>query len=148
MATMLEILSDEVVIQFFEYLDAYQLFRAFFSLNSRFNRLLKDPLLYLKFNSKYVRSIDAIDVEMWHTIVSHLTAITLIHDRHIRIFMSVCREIDFMCLQSLTLRRVYIGKSKKISRLFDKSFFDYRQRISCKIHFKFKIIKKFTCSSN
>jgi hypothetical protein len=104
MATVLEILSNEVLMQFFEYLDAYHLFNGFFNLNSRFNRLLTDYRLYLKFNSKHIR-----DVKIWPIMLNYLTAVTLINDKHIRMLMSISKENDFIYLQSMTLRRVRIS---------------------------------------
>ncbi len=146
MMVVLEILSNEVLMQIFEYLDAYHLFKAFFNLNSRCNQLLKDHRLRLKLNSKYIRDNDMINPHTWHTMVHHLTAVTLINDKHIRIFMSVSKESNLPHLQSLTLRRVRISKGQK-TYLFDKSFFgSYRKSISCQIHLKFKIIEKLTCS--
>ncbi len=58
--TVLEILSNEILMQIFEYLDGYHLFKGFFNLNYRFNRLLKDHRLNLKSNSKYVHHQDII----------------------------------------------------------------------------------------
>ena len=112
MTTVLEILSNEILMQFFEYLDAYHLFKAFLDLNSRFNCLLEDRYLYLKFNSKHIRNNAIIDGKMWTIMMNHLTAITLINDKHIRMFMLGCKESDLMCLQSMTLRRVHISKGK------------------------------------
>jgi hypothetical protein len=124
MVIVLEILSNEVLMQIFEYFDAYHLFKAFFNLNSRFNQLLKDYRLRLKLNSKYIRDNAMINPQIWHTMVHHLTAVTLINDKHIRIFMSVCNESNLLHLQSLTLRRVRISKGQKIFKdFFNKSFF-------------------------
>jgi len=110
--TELEMLCNEVLMQFFEYLDGYHLFKTFYNLNSRFNRLLTDHQQHLKFNSKYVRENDIIDNKTWSIMVNYLTAITLIKDKHIRMLMSVCNEDDLICLKSLTLRRVRITKAK------------------------------------
>ncbi len=109
---MLEILSAEVAIEVFEYFDAYQLFKAFFNLNSRFNQLLKDPQLYSKFNSKYVRNINPIDTEMWYTMANRLISVTLANDKYIRVYMPVFQQSDLICLQSLRLHRVRIDKDK------------------------------------
>ena len=117
MVTVLEILSNEVIMQVFEHLDAYHLFKAFFNLNFRFNRLLTDHRLNFKFNSKHIRDNDKIDVKMWHTMVNYLTAVTLINDKHVRMFMSISKESDLIYLRSLTLRRVRIRKGKKNERL-------------------------------
>ncbi len=122
MATVLEILSNEVLMQCFEHLDAYHLFKAFFDLNARFNRLLTDHQLHLKFNSKHIRDNDPIDVKMWHIMVNYLTAVTLINDKHIRMFMSISQESNLTHLQSLTLRQVRIRKGKNMKR-FKSIFF-------------------------
>ena len=113
MVTILERLSNEVLIQVFEYLDGYHLFKAFFNTNYRFNRLLKDHQLNLKFHSKHVRNNGIIDVTMLRIMVNYLTAITLVNDKHIRMLMSACKESDFMYLHSLTLRQVRIKRGKK-----------------------------------
>jgi hypothetical protein len=118
MVTVLEILSNEVLMQLFEYLDAYHLFNGFFDLNSRFNRLLTDYRLYLKFNSKYIRDNNIIDVKMWPIMLNYLTAMTVINDKHIRMLMSISKEHDFKYLQSMTLRRVRISKRKIKMNLF------------------------------
>lgn len=123
MAIILEILSNEVIMQFFEYLDAYHLFQAFFNLNFRFNQLLKDHRLYLKLNSKYIHNNDKIDIKTWHIMVNYLTAITLINDKHIRMFMSISQESDLLYLQSLTLRQVRISKGKKNKKIKMNFFF-------------------------
>jgi len=122
MTTVLEILSNEVFMLFFEYMNAYHLFKAFFNLNSRFNRLLTDHRLYLKFNSKHIRDNDIIDMKMWHIMTNYLTAITLINDKHIRMFMLVSKENNFTYLQSLTLRRVHISRGRKMNFFKNKSF--------------------------
>jgi hypothetical protein len=143
--TVLETLSNEVLMQTFEHLDGYHLFKAFFNLNHRFNRLLKDHRLNLKFHSKHIRANDTIDPKMLRIMVKYLTAVTLVNDKHIRMLMSVCKESDFICLHSLTLRQVRIRRG---NRKFDNyemnisSFF--RKSFSCSIYFKFEIIEKFT----
>jgi len=109
--SVFEILSDEVLMELFEYLDAYHLFKTFFNLNSRFNQLLKDHRLRLKFNSKHLHENETIGIEMW-PIIKRLTAITLVKDKHIRQLMSVYKENDFTCLESLTLYRVRISTAK------------------------------------
>ncbi|CAF1120145.1 unnamed protein product [Didymodactylos carnosus] len=53
--TLLEHLSDELLISVFEYLDAIHLYHAFSDLNTRFNHILNDSLLRLYFDSNSVR---------------------------------------------------------------------------------------------
>ncbi|UJR08601.1 hypothetical protein I4U23_012860 [Adineta vaga] len=112
MVKVLEILSNEIILEIFEYFDAYHLFKAFNNLNNRFNRLVKDHQLNLKLNSKYIRDKDMFKSSIWSPMANSLTAITLIHDKHIRMFMFACRESDLFALQSLRLRRVRIRKDK------------------------------------
>ena len=113
MVTTLEMLSNEMIMEIFQYLDAYHLFQALFNLNSRLNQLLGDPQLYLTFNSKYVHRIDKKKSQMWYTMVKHLTAVTIIQDMRVRLFLSAFSPKDLIRLQSLTLHRVCIGKGKK-----------------------------------
>ena len=113
MVTKLESLSDEIIIQLVDYLDGFQLFKAFYNLNSRFNRILKDFQLSLKLNLKHVRNIDTLDVKMWYAMVNHLTAVTIVGDKLIRLFLSVFTQNDLKGLQSLTLRRVRIDKGER-----------------------------------
>ena len=47
----LELLSNEILLEIFEYLDAYNLCQAFYSLNHRINTLLRSVHLYLLSNS-------------------------------------------------------------------------------------------------
>jgi len=114
MVSVLEILSDEVMMELFAYWEAYHLFKTFFNLNSRFKQLLKDHRLRLTFHSKNVCKNEIIDTEMWPVMLKYLTAITLINNKHIRMLMSVCKENDFTCLESLTLRQVRVRAGKKI----------------------------------
>ena len=114
MMTMLENLSNEILMELFEYLDAYQLSKTFFNLNSRFNQLLKDHRLRLTFNSKHIREIKIID---YLDMIKYLKAIILVKDRHIRMLMSVCKENDLAGLQSLILYRVRLQAGKKISKV-------------------------------
>jgi hypothetical protein len=110
MAQTLESLSNEILMDIFEYLDAYHLFKAFFNLNVRFSRLLRDHRMSLKLNSKYIRDKDIGKPQTWSSMAHQLTAITLVHDKHIRIFMSMCNESDLTALISLQLRRVRLRK--------------------------------------
>ncbi|CAF1348554.1 unnamed protein product [Didymodactylos carnosus] len=53
--TLLEHLSNELLISVFEYLDAVHLYHAFSDLNTRFNQILNDSLIRLYFDSNNVR---------------------------------------------------------------------------------------------
>jgi hypothetical protein len=117
MATILEILSNEVIMQIFEYLDAYHIFKAFLNLNFRFNQLLQDHRLCLKFHSKHIYNNDVIDIETCYTMINYLTAVTLINDKHIRMFMSACKESDLIHLQSLNLHQVRLIRSKNCFKM-------------------------------
>ncbi|CAF1173490.1 unnamed protein product [Adineta ricciae] len=112
MVNVFEILSDEILMEIFEYFDAHHLFKAFYNLNDRFNRLVKDRRLCLKLNSKCIRDQDMIKVTMWSRMANYLTAITLINNKHILKFMSACRESDLIALRSLRLHRLRICKNK------------------------------------
>ncbi len=55
---------------------------------------------------------------------NYLTGVTLINNKHIRTFMSMCKESDFIYLHSLKLRQVRIRRGKKndLKFLLDKFF--------------------------
>jgi len=63
---------------------------------------------------------------------NYLTAVTLINDKHIRKFISMCKESDFIYLRSLILRKVCICRDKKndLKFLLDKLFLFYRKSFS------------------
>ena len=67
-----------------------------------------------------------IDTEIWGTMVNYLTAVTLINDKRVRIFMSACAESDLTNLHALSLRQVRISRSKKDQTSSDRSFFSDR----------------------
>jgi hypothetical protein len=52
MSNRLELLSNELLLDIFEYLDACNLYQAFYGLNHRFNDLLRSAGLHINFNSK------------------------------------------------------------------------------------------------
>lgn len=114
MVTVLEILSNEVLMELFEYLDAYHLFQGFFNLNIRLNRLLTDHRLNLKFHSKNLcnNTNDILSPIM----VNYLNAVTLINDRHIQMFMSVMKDNDLIYLQSLTLHHARMDRGEKTKK--------------------------------
>jgi hypothetical protein len=58
--------------------------------------------------------------------INYLTAVTLINDKHIRMFMSACKESDLIHLQSLNLHQVRLIRSKNCFKMYsDRSFFSY-----------------------
>ncbi|CAF1626024.1 unnamed protein product [Didymodactylos carnosus] len=55
----IEVLSDELFIEIFQYVQVVDLFRGFYNLNSRLNAILMDQHLYLSVNLFEMTSTDA-----------------------------------------------------------------------------------------
>lgn len=150
MSTDLESLSNEILMQIFEYLDAYHLYKAFFHTNIRFIRLLTDHRLALKFHSKHIRENDEFDKNLWQIMANYLTAITFIHDRHIRMFMLMTKDSQFSYLHSLTFRQVRISRGMKIESStlhLTFVFYDIEKSSVVKFLTKFKSLKNLRIQS-
>jgi hypothetical protein len=71
MSNQLELLSNELLLEIFEYLDAYNLYQAFHGLNHRMNTLLQSANLHIILKSSYKNK------SVWDTLTSFLNPLQI-----------------------------------------------------------------------
>ncbi|CAF0795759.1 unnamed protein product [Didymodactylos carnosus] len=121
MVTRIEHLSDELILEIFEYLKPHILFDTFYNLNKRFNSILND--VHLSIDLKYKMSKTLFD-QYCHKILNHkqrrqqIFYLKLSNTRtfgQIGLFIKNCCIESFINLRSLIINNVSLADLKVIA---------------------------------
>ncbi|CAF4646289.1 unnamed protein product [Rotaria sp. Silwood2] len=130
---LLESLPNEILIETFEYLDARDLFRAFYNLNSRFNELLQslnEICLILSIRDRDEVIDDTIFLPYVNTlIVKYKTDVILNHYTTIRRLILICLPYT----RPYKLETIILPHLEYLSIILKGSFSDF----SWTLHKKF-----------
>jgi hypothetical protein len=95
---MLEALANEILLELFEFLDAVELFRAFYDLNNRFNTLLLTHFRAYRINFHSVlkyrsdKLLTQLSIELFHFIFQ--TIVMRVHHKQSFSFLLVYKSIN------------------------------------------------------
>ena len=119
MVTQFEQLSSDVIMDLWEYIDLFSLWRGWFNLNYRFNQILCDSRLRFKLNAKLFPDDESHNfykfcVSVMPLISSRLTSLTLAK-HYTREFVCACGQIKLDRLKVLIFDETYAASNKRVS---------------------------------